>query len=303
MEYTGINKGLEKMEPMISVCVLAYQHAPFIAQCLDGVLMQETNFSYEVILGDDESTDGTREICIEYANKHSDKIKLFLRSRKDVIYVNGKPTGRFNLIQGINSARGKYLALIDGDDFWIDPFKLQKQFDFLESNPEYVLCGTHYKILDSSGNLRDFRSRLDKITLIDNFKSNYFATCTVMFRAKEFRENRMLDTLLQVNRLDWVLWCGLLEFGLGTNLDFCGAVYNHHGQGVSSSQTMSRAFRGRILDRIILIRKYNGAYKNQIKSRVYKIALSYLKEIILFKFRYIKPLADNMGLLLKLAWL
>lgn len=127
-------------ECVVSVCIQTYQHAPYIRECLDSVLKQKVNFPWEIIIGEDESTDGTREICIEYAKSYPNLIKLFLRSRKDVIYVDGKPTGRRNMIENIMAAEGKYIALLEGDDFWLDPHKLQKQVDFLNSNPECVAC-------------------------------------------------------------------------------------------------------------------------------------------------------------------
>ncbi len=131
---------------MVSVCVQTYQHKGYIKQCLDGILMQQTNFPYEIILGEDESTDGTREICIEYAEKYPDKIKLFLRCRKDVIYINGNATGRFNFMENLKACKGKYTALCEGDDYWTDPLKLQKQVDFLEANPEYSLIFTNCQV-------------------------------------------------------------------------------------------------------------------------------------------------------------
>src|SRR5690606_4014368 len=76
----------------------------------------------------------------EYAEKYPDIIRLFLRSRKDVIYINGNPTGRYNLVQNLNAANGKYIALCEGDDYWTDPLKLQKQVDFLEAHPDCVSC-------------------------------------------------------------------------------------------------------------------------------------------------------------------
>src|SRR5690606_36284281 len=135
----------------LSVLVTTYNHANYIAQCLDSILMQQTTFPFEIILGEDESTDGTREICKDYAQKHPDIIKLFLRSRKDVIYINGKPTGRFNFLASLKACTGKYIALCEGDDFWTDPLKLQKQVDFLEANPEYEACFTNISIIDEKG--------------------------------------------------------------------------------------------------------------------------------------------------------
>jgi len=125
---------------LVSVVLLTYNHVCFIRECLENILMEKTNFPFEICLGEDESNDGTREICIEYAQKYPDKIRLFLRSREDVIYINGSATGRFNLIQTLKECRGKYVALCEGDDYWTDPYKLQKQVDFMEANPEYILC-------------------------------------------------------------------------------------------------------------------------------------------------------------------
>src|SRR5690554_4111074 len=96
-EYLGTEKPVNEIEPLVSVRVATYQHVKYIEQCLDGILMQKTSFPIEVIVGEDESTDGTREICIEYAKKHPDKIRLFLRDRKlSQYYENGKIVRRFN---------------------------------------------------------------------------------------------------------------------------------------------------------------------------------------------------------------
>ncbi len=116
--------------PVVSICVQTYQHVNYIRECLDGILMQETTFPFEILLGEDNSTDGTREICMEYAMKFPDKIRLFLHHRENNIKINGSPTGRFNFFYNFHKARGKHIALCEGDDYWTDPLKLQKQVDF-----------------------------------------------------------------------------------------------------------------------------------------------------------------------------
>lgn len=126
--------------PLVSVVVSTYNHSEYIAECLEGILMQQTSFPFEIILGEDESNDGTHEICKTYAEKHPEKIRLFLRSRKDVIYINGNPTGRYNFIESLKACTGKYVALCEGDDYWTDPLKLQKQVGFMEANPGYGIC-------------------------------------------------------------------------------------------------------------------------------------------------------------------
>src|SRR5690554_989135 len=129
--------------PMVSICVQTYQHVNFIEACLEGILNQKTNFQFEILLGEDSSTDGTREICIEYANKYPERIRLFLHHRENNIYIGGKPSGRFNFMFNLLSARGKYIALCEGDDYWTDPLKLQKQVEFLEANLEVGACFTN----------------------------------------------------------------------------------------------------------------------------------------------------------------
>lgn len=131
-----------KRKPLVSVIVMAYNHELFIEQCLNSILTQKTSFDYEIILGEDESSDGTRELCKKIAASHPDKIRLFLHARENNIIISGKPTGQFNFLYSLFNTRGKYIALCDGDDYWTDPLKLQKQVDFLENHLKYSLvCG------------------------------------------------------------------------------------------------------------------------------------------------------------------
>jgi glycosyltransferase involved in cell wall biosynthesis len=144
-EYLGNEKPVNILVPLVSVTVTAYQQVNYIKKCLNGILMQKTNFEFEIIIGDDESTDGTRELCIEYAEKYPDKIRLFLRDRKlSQYYENNKLVGRFNGRWNRMSCRGKYIAWCEGDDYWTDPLKIQKQVDFLEANEEYGMVYTEF---------------------------------------------------------------------------------------------------------------------------------------------------------------
>jgi len=134
-EYLINKESINILNPFVSVHVITYQHAKYIAKCLDGILMQKTDFPFEIVIGEDESTDGTREICINYAKKYRDKIRLFLRDRKQSVITSS--TGNKIYLNGIltlRSCNGKYIALCEGDDYWTDPLKLQKQMDFLNIN-------------------------------------------------------------------------------------------------------------------------------------------------------------------------
>lgn len=124
----------EKPHPVVSVRTSTYNHGPYIRQCIEGVLMQRTTFPFEFIIGEDFSTDETRKIVFEYAEKYPDIIRVITADYN----VGTKANGR----RCIRACRGKYIAICEGDDYWIDPLKLQKQVEFLEKNPEYGLVCT-----------------------------------------------------------------------------------------------------------------------------------------------------------------
>lgn len=120
---------------IVSVKCATYNHAPYIRQCLDGFVMQKTNFRFEVIVHDDASTDGTTEIVREYAEKYPNIIKPMYEE------VNQYSRNLSAMNDAINKRLvGKYVAICEGDDYWCDPLKLQKQVDYLESHPKSVLC-------------------------------------------------------------------------------------------------------------------------------------------------------------------
>ena len=175
--------------PLVSVSVVTYNHEKYISECLDGILMQKTDFPFEILLGEDESTDGTRDICIEYAKQYPDKIKLYLHSRDNNIKINGIPTGRFNFLYNLTHAKGKYIALCEGDDYWTDPLKLQKQVDFLEGNPDFAICFHNALVLwdDKSQPPKYFCAKNQKqtSTIEDVIEKWFIHTASMVFR-KEY---------------------------------------------------------------------------------------------------------------------
>lgn len=228
--------------PLVSVCIQTYQHAPFIAECLESVLAQKTDFPFEIILGEDESDDGTRELCIEYAEKHPDKIKLFLRSRADVIHWNGKPTGRFNMMQNLHAARGKYIAILEGDDYWCDPHKLQKQVDFLETNPAFVACH-HGQLVTEKNEHGVFQERSWKDAAgpppTEGTVSDLLSwklrpqSRTIVFR-NVFKEHSFPYWFRKVRFGDIALSFTLAQFGKFHYMDESMAVYRITNVGASS---------------------------------------------------------------------
>ncbi|GAC1562291.1 MAG: hypothetical protein NVS3B13_34710 [Mucilaginibacter sp.] len=129
---------------IVSICCITYNHKPFIGQTIEGFLMQKTNFQFEIVIGDDCSTDGASEIIREYKEKYPDRINLIARDKNVGAHENMRNV--------IKACTGKYIALCDGDDYWTDPEKLQKQVDFLEQNAEYIMCCHYTRVIDTDYN-------------------------------------------------------------------------------------------------------------------------------------------------------
>ncbi len=258
----------------VSVCLQTYNHAPYIARALDSVLMQETDFDYEIILGEDESSDGTREICIDYARRYPDRIRLFLRSREDVIYLGGRPTGRYNFIQNLNAARGQYVALLDGDDYWTDPRKLQKQADLLDAHPDYALCFHAVDEVDAQGQrIRTVRppGRKPVYRLRDVMRHNSIAALSVMFRNRP-EHHPLPDWFRETRYADWPLHILNAAYGDIGYIDEVMGVYQRHAGGVTQHIYDDVAAPNlRHVDTLLLLRRH---LSDRIEPRRFDEAIS-----------------------------
>lgn len=217
--------------PLVSICCITYNHAPFIRQCLDGFMMQKTSFSFEIIVHDDASTDNTAEIINEYASK-DDRIKAILRKE------NIKSTGVAVLPIVYKEARGKYIAICEGDDYWIDPYKLQKQFDFLESHPDFSMCfHSYYEKKGEKLDLKPYTLK-DELSLVDFATSiGGIQTLTVFHRnlitstANETSQNKINFTG------SYFLYAMLAKVGKLKFINEPMAVYRVHGGGLWSGKS------------------------------------------------------------------
>jgi glycosyltransferase involved in cell wall biosynthesis len=161
---------------LLSVCLLTYNHAPYIGQAIEGVLMQQTDFPFEFLILDDYSTDGTREVLLDYKKKYPDRITLLL---------NEKNLGAYqSWINLLNTPTSKYVAYFEGDDYWISPEKLQKQVDFLESHPDHTFVGHHVRALNQeTGEMFDYGTHNNNpIRLKDTVFGPPVHTCSFMAR-------------------------------------------------------------------------------------------------------------------------
>ena len=207
--------------PLVSIICLTYNSEKFIIKCLDGFVMQQASFTFEIIVHDDASTDGTHKILVEYESKYPNLFNNIYQidnqfNKKDI-----------NILYSIvfPKTKGKYIALCDGDDYWIDNLKLQKQVDFLEKNKDFIICYHPTKILLGDIIKEDFlnEKNIPKISHYNDLLcfGNYLQSSSVVFL------NKVKDLPFEkINYLnDFILWFWLSQFGRIYKIDDVMSVY------------------------------------------------------------------------------
>lgn len=185
---------MESNQVMVSVCCLVYNHEKYLRQCLDGFIMQKTDFKFEVLIHDDASTDHSADIIREYERKYPDIIKPIYQTENQ--YSRGvKISFKFQYPR----VSGKYIAFCEGDDFWTDPLKLQTQFDELENNPDCSFCAHIVRSVSEAGEKLDEThpkgsfayktSRDGMIRLLLSDKPYQFQTSSYFFRSEVILEH------------------------------------------------------------------------------------------------------------------
>jgi glycosyltransferase involved in cell wall biosynthesis len=241
--------------------MITYNHEEFIQKAIEGVLLQKTSFDVELIIGEDCSIDKTKSICLQYEKQHPGKV---------TVKSNEKNLGIIpNFLKTLNFCQGKYIALCEGDDYWTDPLKLQKQVDFLEANEDFSLCfGKVATIRNGRIDSEEHKKYYDKIlvdrtefTIEDIIRDNFIATCSVVFRTKN-----LIDYPSWSNQLpfgDWTL--NVINAGHGKikYIDELMAVYRVHEGGVWSSKPIAQRQQA-IFDFYKLINKYFNYQYNEL---------------------------------------
>lgn len=217
----------------VSVSLITYNHEEYISQSVESVLMQEVNFDYEIVIGEDCSTDRTRDILLELQSKHPDKIRLLLPEENLGLIKNFATT--------IQACKGQYIAMLDGDDYWTSPHKLQKQVDFLESHPECVTCfhnvTRYYEDKSKAPTLFCSPNQKEFSTLEDLFKFNFMPSSAVMFRRGLVGE--LPEWYYGLKMEDWPLHIlNALHGKIGYINEVMGAYRIHHQSIWSSKDTL-----------------------------------------------------------------
>jgi glycosyltransferase involved in cell wall biosynthesis len=213
--------------PLLSVCLITYNHAEYIEQAIEGVLAQEVDFDWEFIIADDKSTDGTSDIVRRFAGEHPGLIRPIINEKN--------LGGAANFVQLLEAATGKYIAYFEGDDYWTDPLKLSKQVSFLESNPEYAICfhpvEKHFEGTDRLP-VRTNIGQPATSEFEDLASENFIYTASCCFRRGLF--DKFPDWYLSAPMGDWVLHLLNAHHGKIGYLDDVMAVYRVHEKGIWS---------------------------------------------------------------------
>ena len=198
-------------DPLVSICCLTYNHEAYVRDCLEGFMMQQTNFPFEVLIHDDASTDRTADIIREYEKKYPDIIKPIYQTENQ--HSKGV---RISMTFNFPRVRGKYIAMCEGDDYWTDPLKLQKQFDYMESHPECSLCFHNVIVCNEKTKQKYPNPVLDRADrhytraeIIE--RGCFFQTLSMFFRAEGKNELSVFNRMCPVG--DYPLAISILAYG------------------------------------------------------------------------------------------
>lgn len=267
---------------ILTVCLITYNHEKYVAQAIDSILIQKTNFNFKIVIADDCSTDNTRFIIEQYQQKYPDKIQVIFQKR------NVGPAQNF--IDLISYPKSKYIAYLEGDDFWINENKLQIQFNFLEYNKEFSLVHTDVKGLKDSQIIEDVNAKnwnnIKSVSILNDGLRNPIAfSCTSFFVNVGFKKY-LDDSYKKIKAGDWGFWIILLCHGKAKYLKDKTAVYRI-GTGVSNNNFFYSSSDYKIAS-IFLLKLFFKLNRKKIQLLIH--ALIYYKYFIYFKFKEFKLL-------------
>lgn len=266
-------------KPKVSICCWTYNHEKFIRDTLDGFVMQKTNFPFELIIHEDASTDSTADIIREYEAKYPDIIKP--------IYQTENQYSKLPLLEEhvFPKITGEYVAFCEGDDYWTDENKLQKQVDFLDANPDFSICFHAIKVVHEDEPIPDSifpdtnaRFNRDVLTIYNLLCWNFIQTNSVMYRWR-FNETLTLKDFesTTVTPLDWYIHLLHAQVGKIKYLDETMGVYRRHKNGIWSGdfETLNLAHGPGKLKFFLSLEKYFPEY-NEILGHSYTCKQAYI---------------------------
>lgn len=272
-------QGSGRAQPKASIMVITYNHEKYIAQALESVLAQETEYDFEINVIEDCSTDRTQQVIMGYKERFPDKINTFFNP-KNIGTLS--PPAQKVFYEGFKTLTGDYLAILEGDDYWSSPHKLQKQMAFLEANPDFVACAHNTLKIYEDGRLPPHRfqyyDNIKEVHVVQDFiaMTSFFHTSSILYRnvlhgvpPRAFRSKWSCDIFNTIAHVQH----GKLRY---FNEDM--SVYRNHSGGNYSNLTETR---GRIFN-IEGIRRYNRwlnyRYLKDFSFTLYRLCVSLIKD-------------------------
>ena len=248
-------------EPILSICFVTYNHAKYVAQALDSILSQKTKYKYEINVLEDCSTDGTQEILKKYKELYPDKINLYFQ------LVNTKAT---HFYEGMKCCKAKYICTLEGDDYWIDDLKIEKQIDFLEANPEFIGCSHNTKIIYEDSEKPS--ELMNKEKIFDTYSINELTTSAIYCHTSSYIYKNVFNGYLPDCHTknkecgDWFMSMLYAEYGPIKYMHDVMSVYRVNSCGIWSSfnqyERIIKNIQGVIIYNRLLNYKYEQNFLN-----------------------------------------
>lgn len=247
-------------KPYVSICMITYNHEVYIKEAIEGVLKQNIPFDFEFVISNDASSDKT-DLCVLEIIKNNPQVNF-------KYYNHSKNKGMIkNFLYALEACEGKYIALCEGDDYWTDPLKLQKQIDFLESSPDYEMCFTNIEVVNSFG--EKIKDRLivnpKKYSFTHKDMTVWAPTLTRVFKNRDFsilnKPSPGMDTLMLVYQST----LGKIKF-----LDEITGAYRIHDGGVFSKINIGRKYEHKIRTSIACLSFVENKYKKKYAGEILK---------------------------------
>jgi glycosyltransferase involved in cell wall biosynthesis len=238
---------------LVDVVLITYNQEEYVEKALLSVLEQVVDFKFRILIGEDYSSDRTRNIVLEYEKKYPEKIKV-IKSDKNV-------GAQANVVRTIAECKMKYIACLEGDDYWCDPYKLQKQVNFMENNEGYIACCSNvFERRDFE--LKRVENNFNIINIKDLLKGNCIYTCSVIYR----NIITLPEWYYQCKMGDWILWLLLAKRGPFYNFREPMAVYRIHQNGIWIGKGKETNLKDIIATYNILLTNMEPKYYNELKN-------------------------------------
>ncbi|MFZ1785886.1 MAG: glycosyltransferase [Ferruginibacter sp.] len=247
-------------KPLLSVCLITYNHVKYIKQAIEGVLMQKTSFDFEFIIADDCSTDGTTEIVKKYAASNPRLIRTILQE--------SNVGAAINYVNLLEAATGKYIAYFEGDDYWIDNTKIEKQVKFLEANPDYSLCFHNVYILENGKRKKSLQFEIPDTSDINYLLSHpgYITSLSIVYR-NSLNIIPMIKELINCPFGDFITYVAVAQTGLIKYFSERMGVYRRHSTGTWSTLGMKKIFENTLVAYRMLYRQLPPIQGEMLKMR------------------------------------